>query len=477
MTRSRTIVTLLHVVVMLAGVLALTPVCSAAATHRYRGMDPSFGSRGIARQPLVRGKLNEFAIDSIVQPDGKILVLGVVSRHHSGSTGTAVIARFDANGSLDRSFGSGGRVLAPFGAAHHETPTAIAIGPGGELVIAGDVRQPSSAAGKFVNRIALAAFGRSGRLVKTFGSGGRVTPIVSNTTTGSTSEHAQDLIVQPDGKLLLLADLNRAGLQSGGFVVERFDANGIPDVSFGDSGTVPQVPDPQKISAVGFAAALVLQSDGRIVVISNATGAGGEPSNPEVGCLATGLTADGKPEAGFFGGGQFVFYVSGYWTYQYCERAQRLAGDKIVLMSSITIAEAHGGQFSTLFELNADGNLNKNFGYFGSTWDPGPTSPDGEEGGNNQLSDLQVAPTGEMYVLGDHNLVRGDWVSYVAGLNQDGSAVQSFGDSGLAYLKGVDDKLAPVSICRQPGRGIVVVGQRYRKRTGYEIELARVQGH
>ena len=92
----------------------------------------------------------------VVQPDGKVVVAG-----NDGSG--MVVERFNAGGSLDPGFGSGGVVHAvPGGRAY-----AVALGPGGTIVAAGQV--PGADA---FQRIAVLRLSSSGSPDASFGPGG-----------------------------------------------------------------------------------------------------------------------------------------------------------------------------------------------------------------------------------------------------------------------------------------------------------------
>src|SRR4051812_35340912 len=67
-------------------------------------LDPTFGSGGMVTS---NWSVNDYAKDALIQPDGKVVVAG---RGAPGNTGfDFLIARYNANGSADTSFGSGGR--------------------------------------------------------------------------------------------------------------------------------------------------------------------------------------------------------------------------------------------------------------------------------------------------------------------------------------------------------------------------------
>jgi uncharacterized delta-60 repeat protein len=100
------------------------------AVVRYKkdgSLDPSFGSGGIAKTAI--GSLDGAAA-VMLQQDGKIVAVG------DGSSGFA-LARYNANGTLDPSFGSGGKVKAGFGRGSGASPNAAALQRDGRIVVAG----------------------------------------------------------------------------------------------------------------------------------------------------------------------------------------------------------------------------------------------------------------------------------------------------------------------------------------------------
>jgi uncharacterized delta-60 repeat protein len=144
--------------IVVAGWWNAPPSLVGAALVRYLpdgSVDPSFGSRG--RVPL------DFGVGAVaIQPDGKIVVAGV------GKADFA-LARFLPSGTLDPTFGAGGEVFTEVGQA--SAASALAVEPDGKIVVAGSAlpigNQPAS-------EIALARYLADGSLDPSFGSGGKV---------------------------------------------------------------------------------------------------------------------------------------------------------------------------------------------------------------------------------------------------------------------------------------------------------------
>ena len=269
----------------------------ALARYNANGsLDTSFNGTGKVTTPFGAG--DDFGLALVLQTDGKIVVAG---RTYNGSNEDFAVARYNPNGSLDTSFNGTGKVTTPIGAAD-DSANAIAVRPDGKLVLAGDSRiggslvvalarynpngsldtsfngtgkvttaiGSTSAAhelalqpdGKVVVtgvgtngtiRFALARYNINGSLDTTFGSGGKVT-----TPIGSTEDVADDLVIQPDGKLAV-AGFSYVGSRRV-FALARYNANGSLDTAFNGTGKVT--------AAVGLddeAYGLILQPDGKLV--------------------------------------------------------------------------------------------------------------------------------------------------------------------------------------------------------------------
>ena len=97
-----------------------------------------------------------------IQKDGKLVAVG--SSDAAGRAGGFALARYTRRGSLDGSFGRGGRVLTDFGSSGGAA--AVVIQPDGKIVAAGS---SSRSADRRDKEFALARYRRDGSLNPTFG--------------------------------------------------------------------------------------------------------------------------------------------------------------------------------------------------------------------------------------------------------------------------------------------------------------------
>lgn len=99
-----------------------------------------------------------------IQPDGKIVIAGDA---HRGTRTDFALARYNADGTLDRSFGTGRRVVSKVGDGFSYA-AAIVVQPDGKLVVAG--RAYVAPDGVFA--LALERYSADGKLDPSFGRGG-----------------------------------------------------------------------------------------------------------------------------------------------------------------------------------------------------------------------------------------------------------------------------------------------------------------
>src|SRR5439155_1042843 len=131
-------------------------------------LDSTFGSGGKVTTPI--GDYDDEAHAVAIDGSGRIVVAGSTF-NFDGNADFAVV-RYNTDGSLDTSFGSGGKVTTPIGARDDEAH-AVAIDGSGRIVVAG-----STFSGSGFFDFAVVGYTASGSLDLTFGSGGKVTTAI-----------------------------------------------------------------------------------------------------------------------------------------------------------------------------------------------------------------------------------------------------------------------------------------------------------
>ena len=147
-----------------------------------------------------------------VQPDGKLVIVG-------GQSSSFFVARYGANGARDTGFGSGGVVTTAFGSAFANANGVVVL-PGGKLLVAGIVTLSTE------SHIGVARYNANGSLDVTFGSGGKIEPPM---LFGSVSPTG---VIASGDKLLFVGEVANVP------AVVRLNADGSPDAAFGTGGVV-----------------------------------------------------------------------------------------------------------------------------------------------------------------------------------------------------------------------------------------------
>lgn len=205
-------------------------------------LDLTFGVGGRVNTDFFGGDDEGKAI--AIQPDSKILVAGSVLRFGFDFG----IARYNADGSLDSSFGAGGRVATSF-FGDDDIPEDIALQQDGKIVVAGHADQG------FSSDFAIARYNSNGALDTSFGSGGKVTTDFFGGEDGATH-----IAIQTDGRIVLGGDCQAiTGFPSP--ALARYNSNGSLDTSFGSGGRVTI----DFFSLGGSFGSIALQNDGKIV--------------------------------------------------------------------------------------------------------------------------------------------------------------------------------------------------------------------
>lgn len=349
-------------------VVTFDGVRSAFAVRRYLPdgkPDETFGAGGTATAVNQAGSIMSTgakAFNAAVQPDGKIVVVGTAQTVHCSPPGTYTncvsaervvetfaVARFNTDGSLDQGFGvpyhgftgeSTGSARTLFhregGRAH-----AVAIQPDGKIVAAGAAYLGQT------SQVAVARYNADGTPDPSFGDGGAVT-----TAVGPSSD-AASVLLQPDGKIVVAGETADPAARSSSFLLARYQADGSPDSSFGNGGTVTTT-----IGVASGARAAVLRTDGTIVAAGFTRPSGDEATNHRFALV--GYAPDGTPAAGFG--------KSGTVTTQVRTSAEAhslvLQPDGTLVAGGRTFDDGSYGRM-TLVLYRANGSLGSDFGQGG----------------------------------------------------------------------------------------------------------------
>lgn len=377
-----------------------------------------------------------------VQPDGRFLVAGHI--YPPAAQSDFVLFRWNETGTLDDSFGTGGRVTTDF-AGDTSYPSdngrALAVQTDGRILVVGSSYQGNDRRGDF----AVARYNTDGTLDASFGAGGKVT-----TDVNSTWDYGSSLVIQPDGRILVAghAVVEETGKDS--LALVRYDANGSLDPTFGVGGKlVTNIGGSNLYTPDGYPWALALQPDGRFVV-------GGTIQTDATGLdlALVRFNADGSFDTSFgVGGIRHVDLDGGDDSLS----ALVVQPDGRILVTGWAYSSLYGGA-NVLTRFLSDGNFDSSFGI------------DGPVGGGVAVA---VQPNGR--ILSTDYIGRG-WV--LGRANGDGSIDESFGNYGgvRTQFPGVQNA-GPTALALAPDGKILVAGWVAGNGGGTQmIALARYEG-
>jgi uncharacterized delta-60 repeat protein len=237
-------------------------------------LDTSFDGDG--RVVTKFNVFNDAAEAVAIQSDGKIVVAGTSDSAVAGQDTHMAAVRYNTDGSLDASFGSGGKTVISVG--EEDGVQGVAIQSDGKIVLGGFVSLAGGELG-----IAVVRLNSNGTPDSSFGSGGKVTTFVSN------DDFGVGVAIQPNGKIVMAGSTGFGG--SIKFLLVRYNSNGSLDSSLAGNGIViTQIGNPN-----AFADAMALQADGRILIGGQADAGGVALARYNTdGSLDTSFDGDGR---------------------------------------------------------------------------------------------------------------------------------------------------------------------------------------
>lgn len=296
-------------------------------------LDATFGIGGKVK--TVIANVLESATGLIILPNGKIMIAGSIAQPAASDSSFALL-RYNANGSLDTTFGNGGIVTTNIG-NYFDSIGRIALQSDGKIVAEGFTATFTGSSNQRKSDIVLARYNPDGSLDATFGNGG----LVISDIDPDFADDALALMIQPDGKLVI------AGADREDFLVARYNSNGTLDTTFGNNGFTRTDMNNQSDD---LAAGAILQPDGKIILAGFAQQA---CCTLQTAFAMARYTSNGLLDPTFGNGGKVVF-GSGELTSVVLQ-----PGGNIITLG-------HSGANSSLSRFNANGSLDSTFGNAGS---------------------------------------------------------------------------------------------------------------
>jgi uncharacterized delta-60 repeat protein len=194
----------------------------ALARYNTNGsLDTTFGATGKITTS-VGGNFYDSINSVAIQPDGKIIAAGYASAALDGGLTNInfALVRYQTNGDLDSSFGTGGKAITRVG-TFSSAATSIAIQSDNKIVIAGNASiniVPAFATPNF----ALARYNSNGLLDLSFGVGGKAITPISGSSNG-----ANALAIQSDNKIVAVGQISTGSGTASRFrfALARYNSN------------------------------------------------------------------------------------------------------------------------------------------------------------------------------------------------------------------------------------------------------------
>ena len=285
------------------------------------------------------------AMALLLQPDGKLVVAGDTRRPGDVENGDFAFARLNADGTLDGTFGGGGKTTVHAGGT--DRVQGLALQPDGKLVAAGETCIGCTGAGVFFTFSTQFAFLRlntDGTLDQSFGSNG----VTSIGFAPDAPEFVRfsTLLQQPNGALTAVGWVGAGELTSteASIFMARVTQNGAPDTSFdGDGRVIHDYSTRPDIETINDA---LLLGDGKYLVAGSFGG-----FNTSRHSLLTRINADGSLDATFGAEGRRAIRVA---TSDAFSDIALTAEGKLVasgVLNQQARVNGAGGNFASLFVM------------------------------------------------------------------------------------------------------------------------------
>ena len=360
---------------------------SDGALARYNqdgSLDSSFGTGG----KLVTSSALRFNTIAI-RPDGKIVAAGSAINLSPRVNDDFVVMRFNPDGSLDTAFGNNGKTATDFFGLS-DFVTSCGVSADGKIIVAGRANRGDPATmfdGDY--DFGLARYNDNGSLDPTFGNGGKVL-----TDFSSFRDWATSITLQPDGKIVAVGQYVDA-VPSFKLALVRYNANGSLDSTFGAAGKIATTLD------MGGAIMTVVARAGNGKIVVGGAGGFALVRYNQDGSRDTDFRSRGTTTTDFFNSG---------------DQANAVAVQDDGKVIAAGVAQNDNGVMFALARYNLDGNLDPSFGAGGKV----------TEGFGREIFALLIQPDGRILAGGKESSGKFGLMRF----DEDGSPDQSFGRRG-----------------------------------------------
>jgi uncharacterized delta-60 repeat protein len=403
-------------------------------------LDTSFSGDGLATFPFLNGG-TEAARNVAVQSDGKTVVVGQTDIAVQGfpTITKFAVARFNLDGTPDRTFGQfqTGKTTIEVGDKDDAAANAVAIQPDGKILIAGHATIDQGTLEFDGPLFAIVRLNPNGTLDTSFdGDGKRLIDFGDGVCT------AEDIIVQGDGKILVVGNNLDSGLtgQDFNFAVARLNPNGSLDGSFDGDG----------LKQIGFGdddfgeSVTIDPAAQKIIIAGRSGGLDGSATRIAVARLNL---SNGSVDVTFGPAGNGTVVTRFPGRRDASANGVMVQSGKIVIAGTTGDATITNGMDFVVGRYLANGQLDTTFGaaHTGLV--------EIGFGGKDEAFDISQAANGGFVTAGTSN---GKFA--LAGLTADGLMNNSFGTLGKVVTDANVPQFGSVGLAKGPGRRFVVAG-------------------
>jgi uncharacterized delta-60 repeat protein len=425
------------------------------------GLDPTFAAAGRRTIPLPDGNATAQATAVAVQKDGKVVLAGAFT---DGNKSGFAVVRLNADGTTDGTFGDKGTLLVQLDGATADQVGSLVIDPlTQKMLVAGTM---TTTDGQTTDQVfAVARIKPDGTLDKTLNGDGKATVEVggkaSPTGGGAVNITLTTALWQASGKILLSGSLyvtNSTSPNTEAFVVARLNNDGSADQTFNSSGVASVSVNPASTSAAGGAAALAVQSDGKLLV----AGTSGTTTDPDPlnSFTVVRLNTFGRIDTSFGPHGRQTFGIGTNLDNE--ATAIALQSDGKILVGGSTAANfaVNANADFAVARLNPNGALDTTFNGSGTqtaAFDLGGSNAD-------RVSALALQADGKILAAGSAaaappaGTTAANLLFALARFNSDGSADTNFATNGKSTFSLGSGGPGASAVAVQPDGRIVAVG-------------------
>lgn len=369
-----------------------------------------------------------------LQKNGKIIVAG------GGSLGEYFsLARYNKNGSIDKSFGNNGKVISQ--QEEHPVFTGVALQSDEKIIAVGTANLRG-----YYKQVVIYRFTAKGILDSSFGDNG-----FAFLTPRDIDSRSPAVAIQTDDKIVITGAVNANDANQESFAA-RLTAHGKRDSVFFKNG-IHLI----SLGKISFFYAVAIQANGKIVV----AGSGGETNKSTIALVR--FETNGELDKNFGNGGKLLapgnVFVQGTDVKIY-------PNGKIIVSGSII---ANDKQNMILLRVKTDGTIDSLFGINGRAIINFENS--------SYASSLALQADGKIIVAGsaDTNKSGSKKAFALARLKPNGKLDNSFGNNGRVITDFLPDNGFAAAVIIQPDGNIIAAGETTNENF-FNLAMARYIG-